>query len=107
MYSGIRPRLWPPDSTTKPPPQTPHVARPASRLVVACFGGRPEMYPLSKRSVRVSVSRRRDWTRAQRSSSIMRSDSTVARIQSDSGRLLGAHLPHSFFFRVLFHTTTP
>jgi hypothetical protein len=38
---------------------------------------------------------------------MMRSDSTSAETHSDEGRSVGAHLPQSFFLRVLFQTTTP
>src|SRR5450759_1067378 len=90
-----------------PPPQIPHVANPASRLTVACFGGRPDNRPLTNLTVLPSVSFRRDSTRFHSASSMMRRLSTVARIQSDFGQFVGAHLPQSFFLRVLFHTTTP
>jgi hypothetical protein len=56
-------------TTSIPPPQTPHVASPASRLGAACFGGRPDSRPLSKRTARPSTSARRDapGSRAPRS----------------------------------------
>jgi hypothetical protein len=91
----------------EPPPQTPHVARPASRLSTAPFGGRPDNRPLAKLTARPSVSFRRDSTRRHRSSGTIRRSSRTARIHSDSGRSVGAHLPQELRFRVLFHTTSP
>src|SRR5665213_607727 len=105
MYAGIC--FLPPVWTTNPPPHTPHVASPASRLTIASFGGRPEIRPLSNRVARPSVSARRAATRCQSGLSIIRSASLIVVCHSEAGRSEGASLPHAFFFLVLFQTTTP
>src|SRR5262249_39823174 len=108
MYSATRPSLRALVSTMSAPPHCPHVANPARRFAVPCFGGPPDTRPLAALSAGLAfVSARRELTLLHRSSETMRRCGTATCCHSASGRGRWCFWPQSSRFFDRFHTRRP